>query len=313
MAPYPKELRERVVAAVEEGRFSIPEIARLFRVGVTFVKKMLRLQRTGESLTPRHGGGPTPKLQAAETTRLRRELAAHPDATLAELQQVVGDTCQTHVSVTTICRHLQRLGLPRKKKGDIPSERDEQARQEFRARTSGFASKKYVFIDEMGANLGFTRFYGRAAPGTRVLEEVPADRGGNVSTIGAIALDGIRTGLSVPGAIDGETMLFFVEELLLPTLHRGEIVLLDNCPIHKLDEIEEVLDAAGVSLLFLPSYSPDLNPIENCWSKVKTRLRALKPRTLPALLDALEMAFASISTSDILGWFRHSGYRVAPT
>lgn len=165
----------------------------------------------------------------------------------------------------------------------------------------------------MGANLGLTRGYGRAAPGTRVLEQVPADWGGNVSTIGAIALDGLRTGLSVPGAIDGETMLFFVEELLLPTLHRGEMVIMDNCPIHKLDEIEEVLDAAGVSLLFLPPYSPDLNPIENCWSKVKTRLRALKPRTLPDLLDALETAFASISTSDLLGWFRHSGYRVAPT
>ena len=111
----------------------------------------------------------------------------------------------------------------------------------------------------------------------------------------------------------GEPLLFFVEELLVPTLHRGEIVFMDNCPIHKLDEIEEAIEAAGASLLFLPTYSPDLNPIENCWSKVKTRLRALKPRTLPDLLDALETAFASISTSDILGWVRHSGYRVAPT
>lgn len=232
---------------------------------------------------------------------------------MAELQQVLAETCQTHVSLATICRRLQVLQLPRKKKGRIASERDEPARAQFRVLTSGFASKKYVFIDEMGANLGLTRLYGRAVPGTRVREQVPAERGGNVSTIGAIALDGIRTGLSVPGAIDGETMLFFVEELLLPTLHRGEIVLMDNCSIHKLDEIEEVLEAAGVSLLFLPTYSPDLNPIENCWSKVKARLRALKPRPLPDLLDGLGTAFASISTQDIRGWVRHSGYRVAPT
>ena len=171
----------------------------------------------------------------------------------------------------------------------------------------------YVFIDEMGTNLGLTRLYGRAAPGTRVLEQVPGDQGGNVSTIGALALDGIRTGLSVPGAIDGDTLLFFVEELLAPTLKRGDIVVMDNSPIHKLDEIEDAIAAVGAWVLFLPTYSPDLNPIENCWSKVKARLRALKPRTLPDLLDALVLAFASITGQDILGWFGHCGYRVAPT
>ena len=165
----------------------------------------------------------------------------------------------------------------------------------------------------MGSNLGLTRLYGRAEPGQRVLEQVPGDRGGNVSTIGAIGLDGIRTGLSVPGAIDGETMLFFVEELLVPTLKRGDIVLMDNAPIHKLDEIEDAIEAVGAWVLFLPTYSPDLNPIENCWAKVKARLRSLKPRTLPDLLDALVDAFSSITVQDILGWFRHCGYRVAPT
>ena len=165
----------------------------------------------------------------------------------------------------------------------------------------------------MGSNLGLTRLYGRAAPGKRVRDQVPGDRGGNVSTIGAMSLDGIRTGLSVPGAIDGETMLFFVEELLVPTLKRGDIVVMDNNPIHKLDEIEDAIEAAGAWVLFLPTYSPDLNPIEICWSKVKSLLRALKPRTLSDLFDALVEAFSSISVHDILGWFRHCGYRVAPT
>ena len=165
----------------------------------------------------------------------------------------------------------------------------------------------------MGTNLGLTRLYGRAAPGPRVLEQVPGDRGGNVSTIGAIALDGMRTGLSVPGAIDGETLLFCVEELLVPTLKRGDMVGMDNNPTHKLDEIEEAIEAAGAWVLFLPTYSPDLNPIENCWSKVKAHLRSLKPRTLPDLLDALVTAFASVTEHDIRGWFEHCGYRVAPT
>jgi transposase len=165
----------------------------------------------------------------------------------------------------------------------------------------------------MGSNLGLTRRYGRAAPGQRVLDQVPGDRGGNVSTIGALGADGLRTGLSVPGAIDGETMLFFVEELLVPTLQRGDIVFMDNNPIHKLDETEEAIEAVGAWVLFLPGYSPDLNPIENCWSKVKALLRSLKPRTLPDLLDALVTAFASITQHDIRGWFQHCGYRVAST
>jgi len=312
MAPYPKELRVRVVAAVEEGRFSIPEIARLFQVGVTFIKKRLTWHRTGEPLDPRHGGGPVPRLQEPETTRLRQELQAHPAATVAELQQVLADTCQVTVSLATISRHLQGLHLPRKK-SLIASERDEQARKQFRKIAGAFDSNNYVFIDEMGTNLGFTRLYGRAAPGTRVLDQGPGDRGGHVSTIGAIALDGMRTGLSVPGAMDGETRLFFVEELLAPTLKRGDIVVMDNNPIHKLDDSEEAIEAVGAGVLFLPTYSPDLNPIENCWSKVKARLRALKPRTLPDLLDALVTAFASITEHDIRGWFGHCGYRVAPT
>jgi transposase len=116
MAPYPTELRVRVVAAVEEGGLSIPEAARIFQVGLTFMKKMLRLQRAGESLEPRHGGGPVPLLQAKETTLLRQELTARPDATLEELQQVLGTHCHTTASLSTVSRSLQMLNLPRKKK-----------------------------------------------------------------------------------------------------------------------------------------------------------------------------------------------------
>jgi transposase len=164
----------------------------------------------------------------------------------------------------------------------------------------------------MGSNLGLPRLYGRAEPGKRVLEQVPGDHGGNVSTLGASGRDGIRTGLRVPGAVDGETLLFFVEERLVPTLKRGDMVLRENNPIHKLDEIEDAIEAVGAGVLFLPTYSPDLHPIEHCWAKVQSVLRSLKPRTLAALLDALVAAFSSITTHDILGWFRPCGYQVAP-
>jgi transposase len=143
----------------------------------------------------------------------------------------------------------------------------------------------------MGSHLGLTRLYGRAAPGQRVRDQVPGDRGGNVSTIGALGLAGIRTGWSVPGAMDGETMLFFVEELLVPILKRGDIVVTDNNPIHKLEDIEDAIEAVGAWVLSLPAYSPDLNPIETCWAKVKSLLRSLKPRTLPVTLRAPHKAW----------------------
>ena len=165
----------------------------------------------------------------------------------------------------------------------------------------------------MGSNLSFTRLFGRAAPGQRVLDQVPGARGKNISTIGAISLAGVLTGLSVPGSIDGAVMLFFVEEMLSPLLKAGDVVLLDNVATHKQEEIEDLIEARGALVIFLPTYSPDLNPIENCWSKVKTMLRSLKPRTLEELLDALVAAFSSITIDTILGWFTHCGYQAAPT
>jgi transposase len=110
----------RVVAAVEEGGLSIPAAARIFQVGLTFIKKMLKLHRAGESLEPRHGGGPVPLLQARETTLLQRELKVRPDATLEELQQVLTARCHTTASLSTISRGLQGLHLPRKKKSYRP-------------------------------------------------------------------------------------------------------------------------------------------------------------------------------------------------
>ena len=104
-------------------------------------------------------------------------------------------------------------------------------------------------------------------------------------------------------------MTFFIEELLVPTLKRGEVVFMDNSAIHKMEEIEEAIEASGPLVVFLPRYSPDLNPIENCWSKVTSILRSLKPRTIEELLDALAKPFSSVTLQNILGWFNHCGYR----
>src|SRR3954451_22440509 len=120
MAPYPTELRGRVVAAVEEGGLSIPEVARIFQVDLTFIKKMLTWHRAGESLEPRHGGGPVPLIQEQETTLLRQALKARPEVTREELQQVLAVKGHTTASLSPISRSLQGLNLPRKKKSHRP-------------------------------------------------------------------------------------------------------------------------------------------------------------------------------------------------
>jgi len=199
----------------------------------------------------------------------------------------------------------------RGKKSLIARERDEKARQKFRHLTKSLASEDFIFIDELGSHLGLPRVYGRAAPGQRGREQVPGDHGGTVSTSGALSLEGLRTGLRVPGAIAGETRLFFVEALLVPTLNRGASVVRDNNPIHKLDDIEDAIAAAGAWGLFLPTYSPARNPIALWWAQVKSRRRSLKPRTVPDFLDAFGQAVSSISWYDIRHWVEHCGYQVA--
>ena len=167
---------------------------------------------------------------------------------------------------------------------------------------------EFVFVDEMGIHLDLARGYGRAAPGERVVDTKPSTRGDNLSVIGALGADALRATMSVPGAVDGDAYLIFTKKVLAPCLHPGNIVFMDNVPTHKMPTIAEALAAVGARVQFLPPYSPDLSPIENCWSKVKTFLRSVAARTQKALEAALRNALATITHDDIKGWFAHCGY-----
>jgi transposase len=166
----------------------------------------------------------------------------------------------------------------------------------------------FVFVDEMGINIDLARAYGRAAPGTRVVDTKPSTRGQNLSVVGALGADTVRAAMSVPGAVDGEACLVFTQKVLAPSLHPGNIVFMDNVPTHKMPAIAEAIVAVGARVKFLPPYSPDLSPIENCWSKVKTFLRRVAARTRQDLDAALSQALATITRDDIGGWFAHCGY-----
>ena len=183
-------------------------------------------------------------------------------------------------------------------------------RVEFLQRSVRFALEHLKFIDETGMNLALTRLYGRAAPGVRVVDSVPQNYGENISMLAALGVDGLSAPMTVDGAVDTDVFRSYVEQVLGPTLVAGDIVVMDNLAVHKVGAIAEAIRARGACLEFLPPYSPDFNPIEKCWGKIKTVLRQAKARTRQALEAVLKQALSTITPADAQAWFTHCGYTV---
>lgn len=171
--------------------------------------------------------------------------------------------------------------------------------------------KRLKFLDESGANLGLTRLCGRAAPGQRVVEATPGYSGPHYTLLATLGWREVTAPWIFEGSIDRVAFEAYVRSQLLPTLHRGDIVVMDNLSAHTGETIRQLIEARGARLEFLPPYSPDFNPIELCWSKVKAALRTAKPRTLDALLESVAEALRSISFTEIQNWFAHCGYTLS--
>lgn len=169
-------------------------------------------------------------------------------------------------------------------------------------------NSQLVFIDESGVNLSQTRAEGRAPRGERLVDSVPAGRWENYTVIAGLRENGIIAPMILPGAMNSDCLRTWVRKSLAPALKRGDIVVWDNLNIHNDVEIAKLIERRGARLEFLPPYSPDLNPIEKAWSKMKSVLRRLKARTREALIEALGVALRAISKQDSIGWFRHAGY-----
>jgi transposase len=165
-----------------------------------------------------------------------------------------------------------------------------------------------VFIDEAGSHIGMTRDYARAPCGERALGTVPRNRGDVTTMIGALDIRGVRAMMTVEGATDAEVFETFLERVLLRKLRPGDIVVLDNVGAHKPEHVRRLIQRAGARALYLPPYSPDLNPIELCWSKLKAALKDFGARTRDALDAAIKRAMDLIGADDAAAWFRHCGY-----
>ena len=168
--------------------------------------------------------------------------------------------------------------------------------------------KRLKFLDESGAHLGLTRLCGRAAPGQRIVEATPGYSGPHYTMVATLGWKEVIAPWIFEGTMNRVAFEAYVRSQLLPTLRRGDIVVMDNLSAHTGETIRQLIEAQGARVQFLPPYSSDFNPIEWCWSKIKTALRAAKARTFDALLEALAKALHSISLTDIQAWFAHCGY-----
>jgi transposase len=165
-----------------------------------------------------------------------------------------------------------------------------------------------IFIDEAGVNLAMARHYARSPQGTRAYAMKPCNKGHNVTLLGALALDGVVATMMIEGGTNADVFITYLQECLLPHLRPGHVVIMDNLKAHKTDDVQTLLASVGAQVEYLPPYSPDFAPIEECWSKVKASLRTQAARTYDALHRAIAHAFNVITAEDAQGWFAHCGY-----
>jgi transposase len=203
-------------------------------------------------------------------------------------------------------------GPAAQKKSLHAAERDTEAnrkrREEFLATIAAVPIEKLKFLDESGVTTQMTRLWGRAPRGERVHEATPDGRWQVLTTLGAMSLRGMEAVMTVASATDGDVFHAYVEQVLCAQLQPGDVVVMDNLSAHKVAGIRQLIEARGAQLLYLPPYSPDLNPIEKAWSKFKQFLRSAKARTADALDNAITAALKTITTENAAAWFRSCGY-----
>jgi transposase len=185
------------------------------------------------------------------------------------------------------------------------------ARQDWRRETGGVAPERLVFLDECGVLTDMARLWGRSPRGERARGTVPCGHWTRLTVLGALGTGGMVAAMAVEAATDGAVFHAWLDRVLLPKLRRTKpdaVLVLDNLGAHKTPEVRDLLGHSGFAHRYLPSYSPDLNPIEPAWAKVKSELRRVGARTAEALHRALGPALDSITAQDASGFFRHAGY-----
>jgi transposase len=305
---YSGDLRERVIEAVEGGA-SRRETAERFEVSVSSAVKWLQRWHESKSAAPKpRGGSISPLEEFAE--QILDLIAQQPDLTLVETVAELRKR-RIRTSRSSLWRFLDRHGITLKKSLQAAErQRADVARARRRwIRGQGMLDPaRLVFIDETAVSTNLARVRGRAPRGDRVIGTVPLGTWKTITFVAALRHDKMTAPMVVEGAMTGEMFLAYIEQCLVPTLRRNDIVVMDNCCVHTGPAIRLAIDKAHATLRYLPKYSPDLNPIELPYSKFKTFLRKVAARTVPRLTRAIRSFIPRISPRECANYFRHAGY-----
>ncbi len=200
------------------------------------------------------------------------------------------------------------VGSASEKKSLHATERDTEAnlkcRAQFVAKVRTVAPEHLIFLDESGVTTSMTRLYARSLGGGRIHESTPGGHWKIMTILGAMSLRGMIATMTIEAATDAEIFLAYAEHVLCPALKPGDVVVMDNLSSHKVSGVRKLIEAAGAEVLYLPPYSPDLNPIEKAWAKLKQLLRSVKARSKETLEQAIEEALKLISADNAQAWFR---------
>ena len=306
--PYSIDLRGRVIEDVETGA-SRREAAERYGLSPSVVVIWVqRFEQTGSVAAKPSGGSTSPLEKHAKF--LLAQIANKPDLTLDEIvvamrkRRIAG-------SRSAVWRFFARRNISFKKTlYAVEQKRADVARARRRwMRDQGmFDPARLVFIDETSTNTAMVRLRGRAPRGERLVDYAPHGAWKTVTFLGGLRQRGMTAPFVIEGAMNGPMFLAYVKQCLVPTLKRGETVLMDNLPVHKVAGVVEAIEAAGATLIYLPKYSPDLNPIELAFSKLKAHLRKAAEHTIPRLLRRIGRVVTDFSPQECRNFFRHAGY-----
>src|SRR5215217_7441995 len=274
MDAYSEDLRKKIVEAVEKRGMKKSEAARLFGVSLSSVKRYVRKFRQAppEMRVPQSTGG----IEGEQIYSLPRS-----------------QTDRVH----------------QKKRAVGASERNEWLRAAWKVTVAGVLDpRRLVFVDECGTHVSLARIYGYSARGERVRLKVPRNRGKNTTLLASMSTEGMGPCLADEGSTTAEVFEAYLEHSLAPKLKEGQVVVMDNLAAHKPDSVREVIEDRACELVYLPPYSPDYNPIEEAFSKIKGVLRDAQARTRRTLVEAMGQALSTVTAQDATGFFEHCGY-----
>lgn len=307
MKAYSQDLRERILRAGDQG-YPRAEIVQLFGISLSTLKRYIKQRREEGHVRPKAISGRPPKKRAQVEAGVLAQLQAHIDATLEQHCDLWEQAHGARVSRWTTSRAIKKLGWTRKKSHWRRASATKRSEPRGERTPANCQRKLLYLLRSCGSNIALTPLYARAPKGERARASVPRNRGKNTTLIAALSLEGMGAAMILEGSANTTAFELYVEQVLAPSLHTGQIVILDNLQAHKSARVRLAIEAKGCRLLFLPGYSPDLFPIEEAFSKLKTVLRRTGARTREALEEAIGQALLTITAQDAHGWFQHCGY-----